>query len=173
MARNVEIKAKLRKRERTIGMVEKITEMPPEEIDQEDVFFLCDSGRLKLRIFSSSRGELIYYRRADESGPRTSYYSISRTNEPNILKEILGEAFGVRAIVKKKRLLYLSGRTRIHIDSVEGLGEFLELEAVLDEGEEESRGKRDVDKLIDDLGIIEGDLLSEAYVDLIEKKINR
>lgn len=154
-------------------MVEKITEMPPEEIDQEDVFFLCDSGRLKLRIFSSSRGELIYYRRADESGPRTSYYSISRTNEPNILKEILGEAFGVRAIVKKKRLLYLSGRTRIHIDSVEGLGEFLELEAVLDEGEEESRGKRDVDKLIDDLGIIEGDLLSEAYVDLIEKKINR
>jgi adenylate cyclase class IV len=60
MARNVEIKAKLPNRDRTIGIVGKITEKPPEEIQQEDVFFLCESGRLKLRIFSPSKGELIY-----------------------------------------------------------------------------------------------------------------
>lgn len=153
-----------------IDRVEKITEKPPEEFRQEDFFFPCESGRLKLRIFTSSKGGLIYYRRANEAGPRTSYYSINRTNEPNILKEILAEAFGVRAVEKKKRLLYYSGRTRRHIDSVETLGEFVELEAVLEESEEESKGKRDVDKLIEYLGIAENDLVKEAYVDLIETK---
>ncbi len=136
MARNVEIKARLPQRETCIIRVEQMSGRSAEVIHQEDVFFPCESGRLKLRIFSRTRGELIFYRRVDEKGPKTSHYSIAKIEEPIKFREIMEKAFGIRAVVKKTRLLFLVGRTRIHIDSVEDLGDFIELEVVLDDSED-------------------------------------
>ena len=80
------------------------------------------------------------------------------------------EAYGSRAVVKKTRLLFLVGRTRIHIDSVENLGDFVELEAVLEGSEDKSIGENNVNSLMKVLEIRENDLVEGAYVDLIEGK---
>lgn len=138
-------------------------------IHQEDVFFPCESGRLKLRIFSRTSGELIFYRRTDEKGPKTSHYSITKIEDPIKLREIMEKAFGVRAVVKKTRLLFLVGRTRIHIDAVEDLGDFIEIEVVLDGSEDESMGEKEAITIMQDLGVDETNLIEGAYVDLIEK----
>ncbi len=69
MPSNVEIKARLRDREAVEALVRARADHGPELIVQEDVFFACETGRLKLRRFSDDRGELIFYRRLDTEGP--------------------------------------------------------------------------------------------------------
>lgn len=73
-------------------------------------------------------------------------------------------------IVKKTRTLYLAGQTRIHIDQVEGLGDFLEFEVVLRENQSEDDGKHIANHLLADFGIDARDLHAEAYVDLLTVK---
>ena len=170
MARNVEIKAHLQQRELSLIRAEQISGKPAEVIHQEDVFFPCDSGRLKLRIFSPTSGELIYYRRPDQKEPKTSHYSITTTDEPLKLREILEDAYGVRAVIKKVRYVFLVGRTRIHIDTVENLGEFLELEVALGDSEDASPGEEEARALMQELGVDEQSLVDWAYVDLIENR---
>ncbi len=100
----------------------------PVELQQDDTFFRCDSGRLKLRVFADGNGELIFYRRADEQGPKESFYLLAPTSSPDTLRELLTSAYGQVGRVRKHRTLFLVGRTRVHLDQVEGLGHFLELE---------------------------------------------
>ncbi|MBN3321162.1 JIP2 protein, partial [Atractosteus spatula] len=73
-------------------------------------------------------GQLIFYERPDVVGPKLSNYSISVTNDPDGLKKVLSDALGVKGTVKKERHLYMVGQTRVHVDAVEGLGHFMELE---------------------------------------------
>ena len=79
MARNVEVKATVEDLEELRKRVERICDGPGEEIGQEDVFFYSIRGRLKLRFLAADQGQLIYYERADKSGPRISNYSIYET----------------------------------------------------------------------------------------------
>jgi hypothetical protein len=72
LARNIEIKARIKSIERLTAAVAALADQGPIEIPQDDTFFRCDAGRLKLRSFMDGTGELIYYRRADESGPKES-----------------------------------------------------------------------------------------------------
>lgn len=167
MARNVEIKARLKDFDVQFGIAKSICESDGEVIHQEDVFFACDRGRLKLRIFSDDDAQLIYYVRPDQLGPKTSNYVISATREPNTLRNALNLAYGETAVVKKKRLLFMYGRTRIHLDQVEGLGDFLELEVVLKEGESVSIGENEAKELMQQLSIQESNLVESAYVDLL------
>jgi predicted adenylyl cyclase CyaB len=167
MARNVEIKARLPDPQPVAAVVESISGGPGVVIEQEDVFFRCDSGRLKLRTFADGTGELIHYHRPDVSGPKTSDYVISKTRDPSGLRTVLERALGIVAVVRKTRRLFLAGRTRIHLDSVEGLGSFLELEVVLGEGESLSSGEREAARLMSRLGIERESLVSGAYADLL------
>lgn len=167
MARNVEIKARLQDLEPFASRAEEVSGGPPTTMRQEDVFFRCDSGRLKLRIFPDGNGELIHYRRPDHSGAKVSDYVISKTFDPAGLRTVLERAFGVPAVVRKTRRLFMAGRTRIHLDSVEGLGDYLELEVMLREGEDVSSGKREAEQLMARLGIDPDALVSKAYVDLL------
>src|SRR5689334_21734090 len=123
MARNVEIKARVADREALVRRAQAVATEGPIEIAQDDTFFRCESGRLKLRELSPDRGELIFYRRADAPGPKESFYLRSGTSEPATLRESLALAYGVSGRVRKQRTLYLAGRTRIHVDRVEGLGD--------------------------------------------------
>ena len=144
-----------------------LADSDPEVINQEDVFFSCDGARLKLRIFDSDHGELIRYERDDIAEVRCSRYSIARTSDPRILLEILTRTLGVVGTVKKARTLFLAGQTRIHIDHVEGLGDFLELEVVLKEDQDEEDGKHIATKMLREFGIHPLDLIAEAYIDLL------
>jgi len=167
MARNVEIKARVRDKAALIERARALADGEPVEIDQDDTFFACPHGRLKLRQFSATRGELIFYRRPDAPGPKTSFYLISRTAEPAQLRELLTQASGIIGRVVKKRTLFKTGPTRIHIDEVVGLGTFVELEVVLSENATEAEGKTIAGDLMARLGISADQLLDKAYLDLM------
>ena len=167
MPRNIEIKAKIADRKPLIIKVENIADSGPLEIRQDDTFFSCTNGRLKLRQLSPILGELIYYERPDISGPKTSTYVITVTTEPEQLRKTLELALGVTGRVRKKRLLYMCGATRIHVDEVEGLGDFVEIEVVIDDSDTVEAGQRIAEEMMKQLDIKESDLLTGAYVDMI------
>ncbi|MGB5288811.1 MAG: class IV adenylate cyclase [Ignavibacteriaceae bacterium] len=166
---NIEIKAKINNVENIRKKIDKLNTTTPVEILQEDVFFNIVKGRLKLRIFSQGEGELIYYLRNDSAGPKRSEYHIYKTNEPKTLQRVLEYSLGIRGVVRKKRLLYLVGNTRIHLDEVEHLGFFLELEVILGKGQDEKSCYASANEIMDMLDINEKDLVDIAYIDLLEK----
>ena len=169
MPSNIEIKAVLENRAAAEKIAIRLSDTGPETIRQEDTFFRCDGARLKLRILAPDRGELIRYERPDVADARCSRYLIARTSDPDRLKEILSETLGVAGMVKKTRTLYLIGQTRVHIDEVERLGTFLELEVVLREGQTEAEAKTIAENLMAELGIDKRQLLPDAYVDLMRR----
>ncbi len=122
--------------------------------------------------FGDGTGELIHFDRPDSTGPKQSTYVLSATSEPASLKRALGSALGVGAVVKKRRILYLAGRTRIHFDEVEGLGTFIELEVVLLPGQTAEEGEAEALELMSELGIQQSDLVAGAYVDLLAEGRN-
>ena len=85
------------------------------------------------------------------------------------LRELLAAALGVTGRVVKRRLVYRVGRTRIHLDEVQDLGSFLELEVELADGEPADLGVREAKRLMDALQIAEDVLIAEAYVDLLAR----
>lgn len=168
MARNIEIKARVDDLGAVARAAEQLGAKGPVEILQDDSFFRCPNGRLKLRAFADSTGELIFYRRADQAGPKESFYLRSATSEPEVLRESLALAYGSAGRVRKKRLLYLHGRTRIHLDAVQGLGSFIELEVVLRDGESSDDGVAEARQLMRSLAVDESRLIEGAYVDLLQ-----
>jgi predicted adenylyl cyclase CyaB len=164
---NVEIKARVSDIEPLRPVIAALSDTNSEVLDQEDVFFAAPEGRLKLRIFAEDTGELILYRRADTAGPRSSHYQIARTSAPTVLRSILSQVLPVVGVVRKRRLLYLVGQTRVHLDRVEGLGDFVELEVVLRAGQSEAEGGAIARDLMNQLGIGDEQLECLAYIDLL------
>ncbi|WFF98229.1 class IV adenylate cyclase [Aeromonas caviae] len=167
MPRNIEIKARIAGVDDLIPRAAAIADKGPVDIAQDDTFFHCESGRFKLRTLSPSAGQLIFYRRPDQQGPKESYYHITPTNEPDKLRETLTLACGQIGRVRKQRTLFLVGRTRIHLDRVEGLGHFLELEVVLEDDEPREVGMQEAHDIMARLGIEHSRLIEGAYLDLL------
>lgn len=170
MPRNIEIKAYIDDVEALTAKAAAFAENGPIELAQDDTFFRCDSGRLKLRAFSNGTGELIYYRRANQGGPKESFYLLSPTSAPDSLREALTLAYGQVGRVKKHRILFLVGRTRVHIDEVEQLGHFLELEVVLNDGELSDAGVREARALMQSFEVKPDQLIEDSYVDLLARR---
>ncbi|MDK1029696.1 MAG: class IV adenylate cyclase [Anaerolineae bacterium] len=168
MPTNIEIKARVEDFEAMKARAESLGDKILEVIPQEDTFFNTEKGRLKLRVFAPDRGQLIYYERPDSGGPKRSDYYLTETSNPDNLKTTLSMALGIRAVVKKTRHLYISGQTRIHLDDVEGLGHFMELEVVLTPGQSEAEGQAIAEEMMHTLGIRKETLIEGAYVDLLE-----
>jgi predicted adenylyl cyclase CyaB len=167
MSRNIEIKARIESADAWVPKIAALAGAGPIDIAQDDTFFRCDTARLKLRAFSGGTGELIYYRRADEGGPKESFYVRSPTSGPDSLRECLTLAYGQVGRVRKHRKLFLLGRTRVHLDDVESLGHFVELEVVLADDEPAAVGVREARELMEKLDIQPHQLINEAYVDLL------
>ena len=168
MPANVEIKARVHRPEQLRSRALQVADSQPEIIRQRDTFYQVPEGRLKLRDFRDGTGQLIWYRRPDTAGPKVSDYAISPSEDPTGLAALLAGALPVIGVVTKTRTLLLAGRTRIHIDEVEQLGWFMELEVVLAEGENAGDGEAEAFRLMTDLGIGEEDLIEGAYLDLLE-----
>jgi adenylate cyclase class IV len=168
MPANVEIKARVRDHQGFLARAIELADSRPEIIQQKDTFFQVPSGRLKLRDFGDGTGELIRYQRPDAAGPKVSDYAISRTGDPEGLASLLGGCLPMIGVVAKTRTLLLAGRTRIHLDQVDGLGWYMELEVVLDEGEPPAAGHEEARRLMTDLGIAPEDLVQGAYLDLLQ-----
>jgi adenylate cyclase class IV len=168
MASNVEIKARVADLDAIRQDVLTRTAHRGEVIDQRDTFFKVSRGRLKLREFGDGSGELIFYERPDQMGPKHSQYWRAPAGDPQSLSATLAAAFGIRGVVEKRRLLFLVGQTRVHLDDVRDLGTFVELEVVLGEGQPVAEGQRIARALMTELRIGAESLEPRAYIDLLE-----
>jgi predicted adenylyl cyclase CyaB len=170
MPRNVEIKARLDGERALAELAARAAALGadgPRHIEQDDTFFAGANGRLKLRAFADGSGELIHYRRADSEGPKESFYVLAPVAGCDPLREALTLAYGQAGRVRKRRELWLAGRTRVHLDRVEGLGAFLELEVMLRDDEAIAAGEAEARALMGALGVAPAQLVEGAYVDLL------
>jgi adenylate cyclase, class 2 len=139
---------------------------------QTDTYFNVPEGRLKLRE-GKIENNLIYYRREDKAGPKQSDVILYSSRPGSGLKAILSQALGVLTIVDKKREIYFIGNVKFHLDTVQGLGTFVEIEAIDTEGK---IGKDELlmqcRKYMELFAIDEKDLLRTSYSDMMPAGIN-
>jgi len=166
MARNIEIKARIASVEAVLARAASIADGAPVVIDQDDTFFAVAHGRLKLRRFADGSAELIQYHRDDSADAKASDYVRVPVADADALAEALTRACGTRGRVRKRRLLLMAGQTRMHLDRVDGLGDFLELEVVLRDGQSDADGTAIAERLMTALAIAPEDRLAGAYLDL-------
>lgn len=175
MSRNIEIKARLSEAEYDFifAKCEQIADSGPTHLHQHDTFFVSRDGRLKLREFGSPQhgesqtAELIFYRRPNQTGPKLSDYSLIPCSTPEKLKSALTATNGIVGEVKKVRTLFLIGQTRVHLDEVESLGRFIELEVVLQDDQSSEHGTTEASRLMNELQLSSESLLDRAYIDLL------
>jgi predicted adenylyl cyclase CyaB len=171
--RNLELKAKDPHPERSLGVCEELGADDRGTLLQQDTYFAVPRGRLKLRRQQGSAAQLIAYERSDAAERRESRYRIVEVDEASELEAALAGALGVIAVVRKSRRLFLFEGVRIHLDSVEGLGNFIEFEGVAEPGEEDlQRFELILSDLKRSFGIEDADLIGESYSDLVAKNLH-
>jgi predicted adenylyl cyclase CyaB len=167
MAQNIEIKARVADLHAIEAAASALADRGPVTLEQDDTFFACPNGRLKLRELGPGQAELIFYQRPDVTGPKLSTYLIVPVAQPDLVREMLTHALGAVGRVRKRRRVYFVGQTRVHLDEVRGLGSFLELEVVLAPEQSAEQGQLVARALLTALGVEDTDLLAGAYVDLL------
>ena len=160
LRRNLEIKARDADPRRSLEAALALGADDQGELTQRDTYFAGARGRLKLRQQTPGESELIQYRRPDDAGPRVSEFRLVPVGEAAALEQALEAALGALVVVEKRRRLLLWEGVRIHLDDVEGLGAFVELEAPED-GDQEAK----VERLREALGV--GELIPGSYSDLL------
>jgi adenylate cyclase class IV len=168
MPRNIEIKARIERVETVLPRASQVAGGEPERIAQDDTFFKVPQGRLKLREFADGSAELIHYHRPDHGDARASDYVRVPAPDAAALREALARACGVAGRLRKQRWLLLAGATRIHLDRVEGLGDFMELEVVLADGQTDAEGIAVAEGLMQALGLGGAERVAGAYLDLLQ-----
>ena len=169
MGSNIELKARCADLTKARAVAIELGAQSQGVEQQTDTFFVTRCGRLKLRESSLRGAMLIPYFRSDDARPRQSDYAVLPTDDPAQAKRLLGDMLGVAAVVRKQRELLLLGNVRIHLDQVDGLGTFIEFEAVLADDATPESEQAKVRELMREFGIADDDLLSVAYADMLGK----
>ena len=167
MPRNIEIKARVDSLDALLPRARAVSGGEPQRIEQDDTFFAVPHGRLKLRQSPNGSAELIHYHRADSADAKASDYVRVPVHDAAPLREALVRACGLLGRVRKQRWLLLAGQTRIHLDRVEGLGDFMELEVVLRDEQTDAEGAAIAEALMVELGLEAAERLPGAYLDLL------
>ncbi len=137
----------------------------PAVLRQTDWYFRVPKGRLKLRQPGSSRaGELIAYFRPDKTAARTSEFQRLPTTDAAGTRRLFERMLGAKGCVRKRREVWLYRNARIHLDTVEGLGQFIEIEVVVTSGMTQARLL--MRELREVLGIRSKDLIAGWYSDM-------
>ncbi len=137
---------------------------------QVDTYFSLGDRRLKLRAVEGKReGQLVYYERPDASGVKESLVLLADLPDAAAVLDILRRTFPVKAEVRKTREIYRFQGVQIHLDSVEGLGKFLELEKVVFGEAERAAGRGQLESLAGYFQIDPEDLMASSYSDLLER----
>ena len=168
---NIEFKAKT---DNLSLAEEKLKTLHPEFIgtdNQVDTYFNVDDGRLKMRE-GNIENSLIHYSRADYAGAKQSDVLLYKHVPDKTLKEILAKTLGIKVVVNKKRKIYFIENVKFHFDEVEGLGTFLEVEAIDKEGTiGKDKLSRQCDHYAEFLGVKPEDYLSKSYSDMLLDKL--
>ncbi len=136
---------------------------------QVDTYFTVPKGRLKLRESSLSGAFLIPYIRPDQEGPKKSDYGLIKVENAEQIKSLLLQIFESNLVVKKSREIYLLDNVRVHLDDVEGLGHFFELEAVYEEDSQRENEELKVRNLLVEFAISEPALQKTSYEQLAKQ----
>ena len=167
MKRNIEVKAKCADLTGARAAAMAVGAQIVGVLEQTDTYFRAHNGRLKLRETAGRAVELIWYARADHTDTRRSDYQIVNVSDPDALKAVLAAALGVRVIVKKRRELLMWHNVRIHLDTVDNLGTFVELEAVLTDESDESDSYARLETLTHALHVADADRIATSYSDAL------
>lgn len=135
---------------------------------QVDTYFKVTHGRLKLREGNIERA-LIHYNRQDKAGPKRSFVSLYETSSSDTeLKDILTAALEILVVVDKQREIYFIDNIKFHIDSIEGLGDFIEIEAIDKDGSiGEEKLYNQCRRYMEMFHIQQDDLVQSSYSDLL------
>lgn len=164
--RNIELKARLADWERVLHACTEIGAEPQGELHQIDTYFNVPSGRLKYRAISPGEDYLVAYHRPDIAAAKACDYTIAHSSEG--ARDLLAESLGVLAVVDKVRTLFLWENVRIHLDRVKELGEFIEFEAVLEDGRyDDADGHEKLKRLCTEFQIADADIEARSYLDLM------
>jgi predicted adenylyl cyclase CyaB len=164
---NIEIKSPLLDRAFVESTLERLGASREWELHQRDTFFEVSAGWLKIREQEDCPVELISYRRStDDSGPRASDYDVEPLRDAETWKRLLGRVLERRGVVDKRRTLWLLRHTRIHLDRVAELGDFLELETVV-RGITPQEAAAETDEIIESLNLDRSGFLSVPYLELM------
>ena len=166
--RNIELKSRCADLVRARDAALRLGATDAGVLEQTDTYFHCTTGRLKLRETTGRHAELIAYARPNHADVRASDYHVIPIESPDQLKRGLAAALGVRVVVIKRRELLLWHNVRLHLDRVEGLGSFVEFEAVLSDGEDEAAAYQRVQTLRAALELRPQDRIATSYSDLLE-----
>lgn len=164
--RNVELKARIGSLDAARTVCRQFARFAANE-RQTDTYFACSRGRLKLRERAPEPAQLVAYSRADAATPRASDYWLVPAPDPTALKAALASTLGVLVVVEKEREVFLHRNVRIHLDRVAGLGEFIEFEAVLSSGDDETAAAALVAELAERLQIDPCANVDGSYSDLL------
>jgi homotetrameric cytidine deaminase len=165
--RNVELKATDPDPARSLAVCLELGAADEGTLIQRDTYFRVPEGRLKLREQEPGGAVLVQYRRDDRPEARESRYRLIEVEDAAATRTVLGDALGTLAVVEKERRLLLWEGVRIHLDTVKGLGSFVELEGVAPEGSDLSGEHDRVARLSEALGIDDSRILSDSYSDLV------
>jgi len=166
--RNIELKAKLRDPQAALAVAEALATAPVETQRQVDTYFAVAHGRLKLREIEGRTAQLVWYARADQPGAKGSDYRLVNVAHPEGLKASLASACGIKAVVDKRRRIFLYNNVRIHLDEVESLGNFIEFEAVLGPEIDDAAGRVQVEFLQSAFQLVADDLIARSYAELLQ-----
>jgi adenylate cyclase class 2 len=161
--RNIELKAFDPEPERSLKVCRALGADDHGVISQRDTYFSVVRGGLKLREESPGKPHLIQFERTDGPEERLSSYRVVEFADGITLRAALTTALGVRCVVVKQRRLFLLGSVRIHLDDVESLGSFIELEAVAPAESDLTREYRFVADLRHAFGITDDRLCATGY----------
>jgi adenylate cyclase, class 2 len=161
--RNVELKARDDDPDRSLGVCRNLGAEDHGTIHQRDTYFTVTSGGLKLREESPGSAHLIQFERADEPQQRESRYRIAGIENGPQLRAVLQAALGVSVVVAKRRRLHIWRDVRIHLDDVDRLGTFIELEAVAAPESDLTREHALVKELRAAFSIADDRLVSRGY----------
>jgi len=167
MPRNLEIKARIADVAAARAVVQWLGARPAGADEQVDTYYRIDrTDRLKLRTFGDGRAELIHYHRSEATGVRTSDYEVTPVRD-GPTRSLLVPATDPVVVVRKHRELHWLDNVRVHLDTVEGLGTFIELEAVVDARHDENACRQQIDRITVALRLREEDLIRGSYADLL------
>lgn len=169
--RNLEIKAEYKNHNQLKKIMKEISARFVQKMHQVDTYFSVSNGRLKLREFDSKKSELIFYQRGEKGAKRWSDYHFIEISDTKELKNLLNKLFPIKVIVDKQRFLYMYKNARIHIDTVKGLGSFMEIEVLVKKGD--IQAKELMQELLEFLKIPQKSFIKNSYSDLLIKGKSR
>lgn len=166
---NVEYKAELRDLELARTVCRGLRSTWIADLHQTDTYYRIPSGRMKKRECPGEPVEYIFYERGDLLRPKISHYSLYTEQEARL--RFGCEPLPVWLVVRKVRSLYLLGNVRIHLDDVERLGRFMELEAIVSPACNIARCHEAVAKIIAALKPALGEPIDCSYSDMLEREL--